>query len=75
MFEKIYSDVSNELLRNNITDTNIVVSMYRNKIVDMVTIVKFLLFTIYQTFFTYFDNCLVIYCFIFFDKFDNSLYF
>ena len=36
MFEKIYSDVSNELLRNNITDTNIVVSMYRNKIVDMV---------------------------------------
>lgn len=37
MFEKIYSDVSNELLRNNITDTNIVVSMYRNKIVDMVS--------------------------------------
>lgn len=37
MFEKIYSDVSNELLRNNITDTNVVVSMYRNKIVDMVT--------------------------------------
>lgn len=36
MFEKIYSDVSNELLRNNITDTNVVVSMYRNKIVDMV---------------------------------------
>ena len=36
MFEKIYSDVSNELLRNNITDTNIVVSIYRNKIVDMV---------------------------------------
>lgn len=36
MFEKIYSDVSNELLRNNITDTNIAVSMYRNKIVDMV---------------------------------------
>lgn len=36
MFEKIYSDVSNELLRNNITDINIVVSMYRNKIVDMV---------------------------------------
>lgn len=36
MFEKIYSDVSNKLLRNNITDTNIVVSMYRNKIVDMV---------------------------------------
>lgn len=36
MLEKIYSDVSNELLRNNITDTNIVVSMYRNKIVDMV---------------------------------------
>ena len=37
MFEKIYSDVSNELLRNNITDTNVVVSMYRNKIVDMVS--------------------------------------
>lgn len=36
MFEKIYSDVSNELLRNNITDTNIAVSMYRNKIGDMV---------------------------------------
>ena len=36
MFKKIYSDVSNELLRNNITDTNVVVSMYRNKIVDMV---------------------------------------
>ncbi len=36
MFEKIYSDVSNKLLRNNITDTNIVVSMYRNRIVDMV---------------------------------------
>ena len=36
MFEKIYSDVSNELLINNITDTNVVVSMYRNKIVDMV---------------------------------------
>lgn len=36
MFEKIYSDVSNELLRNNITDTNVVVNMYRNKIVDMV---------------------------------------
>lgn len=36
MFEKIYSDVSNELLRNNITDINIVVSVYRNKIVDMV---------------------------------------
>ncbi|CDA79698.1 unknown [Clostridium sp. CAG:594] len=36
MFEKIYSDVSNELLKNNITDTNVAVSMYRNKIVDMV---------------------------------------
>ena len=36
MFEKIYSDVSNELLRNNVTDTNFAVRMYRNRIVDMV---------------------------------------
>ena len=36
-----------------------------NKIVDMVAIVKLLLFIIYQTSFTYFDNCLVIYRFIF----------
>lgn len=31
----------------------------------MVAIVKLLLFIIYQTSFTYFDNCLVIYRFIF----------
>lgn len=36
MFEKIYSDVSNELLRNNVTDINVAVRVYRNKIVDMV---------------------------------------
>lgn len=34
MFEKIYSDVSNELLRNNVTGTSTVVSVYRNNILS-----------------------------------------